>query len=111
MSYNVFPLGGRASAEPAAHSSQRAADVVDLAARRPDPVAPPPMPAELWDEIDTAARRWRELSEHGQEVRFHQSREGGRVRATLREVRNGAERALPLTELFGPRGGGPPAAA
>lgn len=111
MTYNVFPLGDRTSAGPAAPSSQRAADVVDLAAHRLDSPVAPPMPAELWDEIDSADRRWRDLAGEGREVRFHQHPEGERIRVTLREVGNGTEQALPLTELFGPRDDGPPAAA
>jgi hypothetical protein len=74
-------------------------------------VEAPPIPTELWDEIDAADRRWQDLIEQGQEVRFHEREKSGRVRATLREVRNGVELALPLTELFGPRDDGPPAAA
>jgi len=68
------------------------------------------MPEAIWDEIDAADRRWRELADHGCEVRFDKRPEG-RVRATLHEVRGGVERALPLLDLFSPRDDGPPAAA
>jgi hypothetical protein len=111
MSHNVFEFGSRASAGLAAPGPERPAEVIELAARRPDPVEAPPMPTELWDEIDEAGRRWQDLVEQGQEVRFHGREKSGRVRASLREVRNGVELPLPLTELFGPRDDGPPAAA
>jgi hypothetical protein len=111
MSYNVFPLGRRAADGPAAQGARRPADVVDLATRGGGPGGHPPMPETVWDEIDAADRHWQALADEGREVRFDQPPDGGRVRATLREVRSGAERALPLIELFGPRDDGPPAAA
>jgi len=109
MSYNVFPLGGRPAGGP--RDGLGMADIVDLATRRADAVAAPPMPDEVWDEIDAADRSWQRLRDDGREVRFEPPRAGARIRATLRDVRSGAERALPLTELFGPRDDGPPAAA
>jgi hypothetical protein len=110
MSFNVFPIGAGPTSRQGAEG-ESSADVVDLASRRPEAVEAPPMPDDLWDEVDDAARRWLQLRDEGHEIRFHPPPDGGRIRATLREVRSGVERPLPLTELFGPRGDGPPAAA
>jgi hypothetical protein len=110
MSFNVFPIGAGPPSRQGAEA-ETPADVVDLASRRPDAVEAPPMPDGLWDEVDDAARRWLQLRDEGREIRFQLPPDGGRIRATLREVRGGVERPLPLTELFGPRGDGPPAAA
>jgi hypothetical protein len=110
MSFNVFPIGAGSTSRQGAEG-ESSADVVDLASRRPEAVEAPPMPDDLWDEVDDAARRWLQLRDEGHEIRFHPPPVGGRIHATLREVRSGVERPLPLTELFGPRGDGPPAAA
>jgi len=80
MSFNVFPLGHRPS-RPSAADPQDPAAIVDLAARRPAAAAPP-MPDELWDELDAAAAHWQSLRAAGREVRFEQPPHGGRVRAT-----------------------------
>jgi hypothetical protein len=110
MSFNVFPIGAGSTKRQGAEG-ESSADVVDLASRRPEAVEAPPMPDDLWDEVDDAARRWLQLRDEGHEIRFHPPPVGGRIHATLHEVRSGVERPLPLTELFGPRGDGPPAAA
>jgi hypothetical protein len=110
MSFNVFPLHAKSSGPPAAQPAAPG-EVVDLGARRPEQAAVPAMPDQVWDELDLAAARWQSLRDEGREIRFEQPLDGGRIRATLRDVRSGAERALPLTELFGPRDDGPPAAA
>jgi hypothetical protein len=110
MSFNVFPFGTRPPV-PRAATPAKPADVVELATRRPDQGAAPAMPDQLWDELDAAAANWLNLRDEGREIRFEEPLDGGRIRATLRDVRSGAERALPLTELFGPRDDGPPAAA
>jgi hypothetical protein len=110
MSYNVFPLGSRAADGPTPEAG-RPADVVDLPTWRSSGGWHTLVPEAVWDEIEAADRRWQAMADEGREVRFDQLPDGGPVRVTLREVRDGVERPLPLTELFGPRDDGPPTAA
>jgi hypothetical protein len=64
-----------------------------------DPDAPVPIPAEVWDEVDAAARLADELHAQGRAVRFDVRGLGGGVRAELIDQEGHALRRLSLTDV------------
>jgi hypothetical protein len=57
---------------------------------------PPPIPTEVWNEVDDAARLAEDLHAQGRRVRFEVHEVGGGVVAELVDHKGGLLRALPL---------------
>jgi hypothetical protein len=55
-------------------------------------------PAEVWDEVDRAARAWHELRARGRELRFERGQEGGAIRIALCDPRGNVLRTLSPSE-------------
>ena len=99
MSFDVTPL----SASFAAPSIDRSRG----AARRSDEAfssavegsATPPIPAEVWDQVDAAARLAQSLHAQGRGVRFDVHKLDGDVVASLVDVDGGLLRPLLLTDV------------
>lgn len=109
MSFNLPPLGAVASAAPlspapppartAAHetapvgpaAAAPAGAAPGSPAYRTAPGAPPPMPADLREQVEAAARRYRELSEQERHLRFTPDPMHNRV---IVEVTDGQGRVL-----------------
>ena len=60
----------------------------------------PPIPAEVWDQIDAAARLAESLHAHGQGVRFDVHKLDGDVVAALVDEDGGMLRPLLLTDVI-----------
>lgn len=65
------------------------------------PIAGDRIPAEVWDEVEAAARLFDQLQAEGRQVMFDNDRLTGRVVASLLEP-DGAINALPLTQAVDP---------
>ena len=99
MSFDVSPLAGsRYAATPvdrtprASESSQASfADAVGSSA--------PPIPAEVWDQVDAAARLAESLSAEGRSIRFDVHKLDGGVVASLVDDEGGMLRPLLLEDV------------
>jgi hypothetical protein len=67
------------------------------------PIAGDRIPAEVWDEVDAAARLFDKLQAEGRRVVFDADRLTGRVVASLLES-DGAISDVPLTDAISPAG-------
>jgi hypothetical protein len=109
----AYDVTGRA-ATPAAPPADAAgfARVYELEeARRRRAVPVPPIagdriPAEVWDEVEAAAKLFDQLQGEGRQVMFDSDRLTGKVVASLLEP-NGAISNVPLTQAVDPQAAGP----
>jgi hypothetical protein len=97
MSFDVSPLT-RSFAAPSVDRSSAAA------ARSQAPFsaiegATPPIPAEVWDQVDAASRLAEELHAQGRGVRFDVHKLDGDVVASLVDDEGGMLRPLLLTDV------------
>ena len=103
MSFDVSPLAGSLSAASAvdraraARGSDRAA-FGDAVAGAGAP-ATPPIPAEVWDQVDAAARLAENLHAEGRAVRFDVHKLDGGVVASLVDDQGGLLRPLLLEDV------------
>jgi hypothetical protein len=100
MSFDVPPLTGPPSALSVDRPGRAAGG---SEARFPDPSiegVTPPIPAEVWDQIDAAARLAESLHAQGQGVRFDVHKLDGDVVAALVDEDGGMLRPLLLTDVI-----------
>jgi hypothetical protein len=100
MSFDVSPLSGSI---PPASAVDRVRPAPDAS---PTPFADalagggtPPIPDEVWDQVDAAHRLAEELHAQGREVRFDVHKLNGDVVAALVDVDRGLLRPLLLTDV------------
>jgi hypothetical protein len=93
--------------KPAAAGAFARVYELEEARRRRDvpilPIAGDRIPAEVWDEVDAAARLFDKLQAEGRRVVFDTDRLTGRVVASLLES-DGAVSNVPLTDAVSPAG-------
>jgi hypothetical protein len=99
MSFDVQPLT-RAFAAPSVDRSSSAAGRSD--ARFPDTIegVTPPIPPEVWDQVDAAARLAESLHAEGRGVRFDVHKLDGDVVASLVDEDGGIQRPLLLNDVI-----------
>lgn len=86
------------------------AAVYDLTAKRIQ-VAQPPIPDELWDEVDAASRTADEMSRSGHALRFDVHRLDGQVVVSLCDSNGSVVRPVSLSEVLDVGSQGPQEAA
>jgi hypothetical protein len=99
MSFDVSPLGGLPPAVSAVDRARRAqepqgASFADAVGRS----GTPPIPDEVWDQVDAAARLADDLRAQGREIRFDVHKLDGEVVASLVEA-DGLLRPMLLTDV------------
>jgi hypothetical protein len=102
MSFDVSPLAGLSAASAVdrarlARGSDRASfgDAVSGAAT-------PPIPSEVWDQVDAASRLAENLQSQGRSVRFDVHKLSGGVVASLVDDEEGLLRPLLLGDVVDP---------
>jgi hypothetical protein len=101
MSFDVTPLTTSFVA-PSVDRSRGAAKRADEAFSGALESATPPIPAEVWDQVDAAARLAQSLHAQGRGVRFDVHKLDGDVVASLVDVDGGLLRPLLLTDVVDP---------
>jgi hypothetical protein len=103
MSFDVSPLAGFSAASAvdrvrAARGNDRASfgDAVAGAGTTP------PIPAEVWDQVDAASRLAEDLHSQGRSVRFDVHKLNGGVVASLVDDEDGLLRPLLLDDVIDP---------
>jgi hypothetical protein len=100
MSFEVSSLGGSpyaaSSVDRALRATQRSqASFTDVASSKT-----PPIPAEVWDQVDAAARLADNLDAEGRQVRFDVHKLDGGVVASLVDDEGGILRPLLLQDVI-----------
>jgi hypothetical protein len=100
MSFDVQPLT-RVVAAPSVDRSSSAAGRSDATFRDPTTIegVTPPIPAEVWDQVDAASRLAESLHADGRGVRFDVHKLDGDVVASLVDEDGGILRPLLLTDV------------
>jgi hypothetical protein len=98
MNFDVPPLT-RAFAAPSVDRSGRAAGRSEGRFSEQIDGVTPPIPAEVWDQVDAAARLAEELHGQGRGVRFDVHKLDGDVVASLVDEDGGMLRPLPLGDV------------
>jgi hypothetical protein len=102
MSFDVTPLTTSFVA-PSVDRSRSAANRSDEAfSSALEAKGTPPIPAEVWDQVDAAGRLAQSLHEQGRGVRFDVHKLDGNVVASLVDVDGGLLRPLLLTDVVDP---------
>jgi hypothetical protein len=101
MSFDVSPLG----ASPHAASSsldrtQRANDSSQASFPRIGGSTAPPIPTEVWDQVDAASRLAEQMTADGRQVRFDVHKLDGGVVASLVDENGGLLRPLLLGDVI-----------
>jgi hypothetical protein len=100
MSFDVSPLGASPYAASSPDRTQRASDSSQAAFPRTGGCTAPPIPIEVWDQVDDAARLAADLAAGGRQVRFDVHRvDGGAVVASLVDENGGLLRPLLLRDV------------
>ena len=99
MSFEVSPLGASpyaaSSVDRALRATERSqASFTDVASSKT-----PPIPAEVWDQVDAAARLAESLTADGRQVRFDVHKLDGGVVASLVDDQGGLLRPLLLPDV------------
>ena len=99
MSFEVSPLGASpyaaSSVDRALRATERSqASFTDVASSKT-----PPIPAEVWDQVDAAARLAENLTADGRQVRFDVHKLDGGVVASLVDENGGLLRPLLLKDV------------
>ena len=99
MSFEVSPLGASpyaaSSVDRALRATERSqASFTDVASSKT-----PPIPAEVWDQVDAAARLAENLTADGRQVRFDVHKLDGGVVASLVDDQGGLLRPLLLSDV------------
>jgi hypothetical protein len=100
MSFDVSPLSGSVPPASAVDRARRAAD--GTPARFSDAVAgagTPPIPDDVWQQVEAAHRLAEDLHSQGREVRFDVHKLSGDVVAALVDVDGGLLRPLLLSDV------------
>jgi hypothetical protein len=105
MSFDVSPLRGLPSPASAVDRARAMSKRETKAAFTNPRTAPgaPPIPAEVWDQVDAASRLAEGLHAQGQGVRFDVHKLSGDVVASLVDEDGGLLRPLLLTDVVDPQ--------
>jgi hypothetical protein len=98
MSFDVPPLT-QAFAAPSVDRSPRAPQRSEEAFSAALERATPPIPAEVWEQVDAAARLAEDLHAQGRGVRFDVHKLSGEVVASLVDADGGLLRPLLLADV------------
>ncbi|HEX5901275.1 MAG TPA: hypothetical protein VFY32_17860 [Solirubrobacteraceae bacterium] len=99
MSFDVSPLGGTPYAASPLDRTQRASDGSQASFPRIGSPSAPPIPTEVWDQVDDAARLAESLTADGRQVRFDVHKLDGSVVASLVDESGGLLRPLLLKDV------------
>jgi hypothetical protein len=100
MSFDVSPIAGSLSAASAVDRARRLSGRDKPAfAESVDKAAAPPIPAEVWDQVDAAARLAEGLHAQGKSVRFDVHKLDGGVVASLVDEDGGLLRPMLLADV------------
>jgi hypothetical protein len=83
MSFEVSPLAGSLSAASSVSRAYRATERSQASFTDAVSTTAPPIPAEVWDQVDDAGRLAENLTAEGREVRFDVHKLNGGVVASL----------------------------
>ena len=98
MSFDVSPLGASPYAASSLDRTQRANDSSQASFPRIGGSTAPPIPTEVWDQVDAAARLAESLTAEGRKVRFDVHKLDGGVVASLVDDNGGFMRPLLLDD-------------
>jgi hypothetical protein len=99
MSFEVSPLGGSPYAASSVDRAPRATERSQASFADPASSKTPPIPAEVWDQVDAAARLAESLTADGRQVRFDVHKLDGGVVASLVDEEGGMLRPLLLQDV------------
>jgi hypothetical protein len=99
MSFDVSRLAGSSHAATAVDRTRRAERSQASFADAVGAAGTPPIPAEVWDQVDAAARLADKLSSEGRAVRFDVHKLDGGVVASLVDDEGGMLRPLLLGDV------------
>ena len=99
MSFEVSPLAGTPYAAMSVDRTQRAAERSQASFADAVGSGTPPIPAEVWDQVDAAARLAENLHADGRAVRFDVHKLDGGVVASLVDENGGFMRPLLLDDV------------
>ena len=99
MSFDVSPLGASPHAASSLDRTQRPNDSSKASFPRIGGSTAPPIPSEVWDQVDDAARLAEHLTADGRQVRFDVHKLDGSVVASLVDENGGLLRPLVLTDV------------
>jgi hypothetical protein len=98
MSFDVTPLSASFAAQ-SVDRSRAARRTEEAFSSALDDRATPPIPAEVWDQVDAAARLAQSLHAKGQGVRFDVHKLDGDVVASLVDADGGLLRPLLVSDV------------
>ena len=99
MSFEVSPLAGTPYAAMSVDRTQRATERSQASFADAVGSGTPPIPTEVWDQVDAAARLAEGLSAEGRAVRFDVHKLDGGVVASLVDEEGGMLRPLLLEDV------------
>jgi len=99
MSFDVSPLGALPYAASSLDRTQRASEGSQASFPRIGGSTAPPIPTEVWDQVDAAARLAENLTADGHQVRFDVHKLDGGVVASLVDENGGLLRPLLLQDV------------
>jgi hypothetical protein len=100
MNLDVSPLGASPYAASSLDRTQRASGSSQASFPRTGACAAPPIPIEVWDQVDDAACLAADLTAGGRQVRFDVHKlDGGAVVASLVDENGGLLRPLLLKDV------------
>jgi len=99
MSFEVSPLGASPYAASSVDRTQRASEGSQASFPRVAGSSAPPIPTEVWDQVDAAARLAENLHADGRAVRFDVHKLDGGVVASLVDENGGFLRPLLLDDV------------
>ena len=99
MSFDVSPLGASPYVASSVDRTQRANEGSKTSYSRDVGSSAPPIPTEVWDQVDAAARLAERLDAQGHQVRFDVHKLDGGVVASLVDDKGGLLRPLLLEDV------------
>jgi hypothetical protein len=99
MSFDVSPLTGSPYTAPSVDRTRRASESSQGSFASAVGSSAPPIPAEVWDQVDAAARLAESLHADGRAVRFDVHKLDGGVVASLVDEHGGFMRPLLLDDV------------
>jgi hypothetical protein len=99
MSFDVSPLGATPYAASSLDRTPRASDSSQASFPRIGGSSAPPIPTEVWDQVDAAARLAENLTADGRQVRFDVHKLDGGIVASLVDENGGLLRPLLLKDV------------
>jgi hypothetical protein len=102
MSFEVSPLAGTPYAAMSVDRARRASESSEASFADAVGSGTPPIPSEVWDQVDAAARLAESLSADGRAVRFDVHKLDGGVVASLVDEEGGMLRPLLLDDVVDP---------